>query len=159
MKCPYCNSSDSKVLDKRETESDECTRRRRECLSCSKRYTTYERIELANLIVIKKDGTRQQFNRQKVLSGMIKSCEKRPITLDQLEKIAEEIESEFRIMGTSEISSIAIGEKIMDKLKCVDDIAYIRFASVYREFTDLNSFEKELKNLLKKKKKEGDIHV
>ena len=158
MKCPFCSSPDSKVLDKRETEGDESTRRRRECLSCQKRFTTYERVELASLVVIKKHGVRQQFDRQKILSGLIKACEKRSVSVEQLEKITDEIESELRSIGTSEISSITIGEKVMEKLKKLDEIAYIRFASVYREFADLTSFEKELKTLLKKKKK-GDIHV
>ena len=153
MKCPFCGSPESKVIDKRETDNDEHTRRRRECLSCQKRFTTYERVELANLIIIKKDGVRQQFDRQKMLSGMIRACEKRPISLQQLEKIADDIETELRNMGTPEISTISVGEKVMEKLKELDEVAYIRFASVYREFTDLTSFEKELKTLLKKKRK------
>ncbi len=153
MKCPFCGSPESKVIDKRETDNDEHTRRRRECLSCQKRFTTYERVELANLMIIKKDGVRQQFDRQKMLSGMIRACEKRPISLQQLEKIADDIETELRNMGTPEISTISVGEKVMEKLKELDEVAYIRFASVYREFTDLTSFEKELKTLLKKKRK------
>lgn len=159
MKCPYCYSIDSKVLDKRETDNDECTRRRRECLSCKKRFTTYERVDLANLIVIKKDGIRQQFNKQKLLSGIIKACEKRPVPLEQVEKMVNEIETTLRTIGNSEVSSMEIGEKIMEKLKDVDEISYIRFASVYREFADLTSFQKELKTLLKKKKKKGDVDV
>ncbi|MBR9690603.1 transcriptional repressor NrdR [Candidatus Woesearchaeota archaeon] len=160
MKCPFCNSSDSKVIDKRETEGEESTRRRRECLSCSKRFTTYERIELTNLIVIKKEGVRQQFDRQKILRGLIKACEKREVSLDQLKEVVDSIESDLRTLGTSEISSTSIGEKVMEKLKKVDEVSYIRFASVYREFTDLTSFEKELKKLLgKKKKKEGISNV
>lgn len=151
MKCPFCGSAESKVIDKRETDNDECTRRRRECLTCQKRFTTYERVELASLIVIKKDGVRQQFDRQKMLSGLIRACEKRPISHQQLEKVADEIETELRNQGTPEISSISIGEKVMEKLKGLDEVAYIRFASVYREFADLTSFEKELKTLLKKK--------
>lgn len=143
-------------MDKRETDNDECTRRRRECLSCQKRFTTYEHVELASLTVIKKDGIRQQFDRRKVLSGLIKACEKRKITIEQLEKVADEIEADIRNLGTHDISSQLIGEKVMEKLKTLDDIAYIRFASVYREFADLTSFEKELKTLLKKKKKEGE---
>lgn len=156
MKCPFCSSPESKVVDKRETDNDEITRRRRECLSCNKRFTTYERIELASIIVIKKDGIRQQFDRQKILKGLIKACEKRPVSHGQIEKVVDDIENELRNMGTPEISSILIGEKIMEKLKELDEIAYIRFASVYREFADLTSFEKELKTLLKKKKKEGN---
>ena len=147
MKCPFCSCTDSKVLDKRETDSDECTRRRRECLTCQKRFTTYERVERTNIIVIKKSGVRQQFDRQKMLSGIIKACEKRPISLDQIQKLADEIESGLRILGSSEILSIDVGEKVMEKLKELDEVAYIRFASVYREFADLTSFEKELKSV------------
>lgn len=156
MKCPFCGSLESKVIDKRGTDNDEITRRRRECLTCQKRFTTYERVELASIIVIKKDGVRQQFDRNKILSGMIKACEKRPISHQQIEKIVDEIETELRNLGTPEILSIMIGEKIMEKLKLLDEIAYIRFASVYREFADLTSFEKELKTLLKKRKKDGE---
>lgn len=152
MKCPYCNSTDSKVIDKRETENDELTRRRRECLDCFKRFTTYEKVELTNLIVVKKDGTRQQFNKDKMLNGVIRACEKRHISLEQIQKMVDEIESDFRNEGIKEISTNQIGEKIMDRLKFLDEIAYVRFASVYREFTDLTSFEKELKDLLKSKK-------
>lgn len=155
MKCPFCGSSESKVIDKRETDNDESTRRRRECLSCQKRFTTYENVELANLTIIKKDGIRQQFDRRKILSGLIKACEKRKIAHQELEKVTDEIEADLRNQGVPEISSQLIGEKIMEKLKKLDDIAYIRFASVYREFADLTSFEKELKTLLKKKK--GDV--
>jgi transcriptional repressor NrdR len=153
MKCPYCSSTDSKVIDKRETENDELTRRRRECLTCQKRFTTYEKVELTNLIVVKKDGTRQQFNKDKILNGIIRACEKRQISLEQIQKIVDEIESDFRNEAVKEISTNHIGEKIMDKLKFLDEIAYVRFASVYREFADLTSFEKELKDLLKIKKK------
>jgi transcriptional repressor NrdR len=151
MKCPFCGSSESKVIDKRETDNDESTRRRRECLTCQKRFTTYENVELASLTVIKKEGVRQQFDRRKILSGLIKACEKRKISIQQLEKVADEIEADLRNLGVPEIPSQLVGEKVMEKLKALDDIAYIRFASVYREFTDLTSFEKELKTLLKKK--------
>lgn len=152
MKCPFCNSTESKVIDKRETENDEQTRRRRECLSCSKRFTTYERVELTNLVVVKKNGARQQFNKDKMLGGIIKACEKRHISLEQIQKLVEEVESDLRNSGLKELTTIQVGEKIMDKLKVLDDIAYVRFASVYREFTDLANFEKELKELLKTKK-------
>jgi len=151
MKCPFCGSAESKVIDKRETDNDESTRRRRECLACQKRFTTYENVELASLTIIKKEGIRQQFDRRKILSGLIKACEKRKISIQQLEKVADEIEADLRNLGVPEISSQLVGEKVMEKLKALDDIAYIRFASVYREFTDLTSFEKELKTLLKKK--------
>ncbi|PLW79437.1 transcriptional regulator NrdR, partial [Candidatus Woesearchaeota archaeon] len=152
MKCPFCTSTETKVIDKRETENEEQTRRRRECLSCQKRFTTYEKVELTNLIVVKKDGLRQQFNKDKILNGVIKSCEKRPVSLDEIHALADEIETDFRNEGKHEITTTEIGEKIIDKLKDLDEIAYVRFASVYREFTDLTSFEKELRNLLKNKK-------
>lgn len=151
MKCPFCADAESKVVDKRETEDDKVTRRRRECLSCKKRYTTYERIETVNLVVIKKNETRQQFDRSKIVKGLIKACEKRPITMDQIEKAASEIEAELSASGKKEIHTEDIGEVIMDKLKSLDDVAYIRFASVYREFADLKSFEQALKKLSRKK--------
>jgi len=160
MKCPYCQSTESKVIDKRETENEEMTRRRRECLSCSNRFTTYETIELAPIQVIKKDGTRQAFDKQKLVSGVMTSCEKRPITIDQLQKMANEIEIDIRQDGIKEINSKDIGEIVMKKLKNIDEVAYIRFASVYREFTDLTSFEQELKQLLKKRsKRQGEQNV
>ena len=153
MKCPFCNATETKVIDKRETENDEQTRRRRECIPCKKRFTTYERVELTNLIVVKKDGMRQQFNKDKILSGIIKSCEKRPVSLDQINELVNEIEADFRNEGHQDITTIQVGEKIIEKLKDLDEIAYVLFASVYREFADLTSFEKELKDLLKNKKK------
>ncbi|MBR9676112.1 transcriptional repressor NrdR [Candidatus Woesearchaeota archaeon] len=161
MKCPYCSSTESKVTDKRESENEEHTRRRRECLKCQKRFTTYERVELSNLIVVKKDGNRQQWSRDKVLNGIIKACEKRPIPLEDVEKLVDEIEADFRNEGLTEITTAQIGEKIMNKLKEIDEIAYIRFASVYREFADITSFEKELKQLLNNKrvKKRGSKSV
>lgn len=152
MKCPYCSSFESKVIDKRETENNELTRRRRECLSCQKRYTTYERVEQINIIVVKKDGVRQQFNKDKILNGLIRACEKRSVSLETLKQTVEEIESEIRNDGFNEVATVYIGEKVMDKLKLIDDIAYVRFASVYRDFADLTSFEKELKKILKTKK-------
>jgi len=160
MKCPYCASAESKVIDKRETENEEMTRRRRECLSCSKRFTTYETIELAPIQVIKKDSTRQTFDKPKLVSGIMKSCEKRPITLEQIQRLVNEVELEIRQEGNNEIKSKDIGEIVMKKLKSIDEVAYIRFASVYREFTDLTSFEQELKQLLKKRsKKMGEENV
>lgn len=152
MKCPFCASTETKVVDKREAENEEQTRRRRECLTCSKRFTTYERVELTNLVVVKKEGTRQQFNKDKIFNGVVKSCEKRPVTADQIRILVDEIETEFRNLGLNEITTEAIGEKISEKLKDLDEIAYVRFASVYRDFADLTSFEAELKKLLKKKK-------
>ena len=149
MKCPYCHKGETKVVDKRET-SEETTRRRRECLKCKKRFTTYEKVENIDLIVIKKDNTRQVFDRSKIEKGILKACEKRPISYEQVKKIVDEIEAELRLKKTKEIHSKEIGELVIKKLKKLDKVAYIRFASVYREFTDISSFEKELKKLIKK---------
>jgi len=144
MQCPHCKS-DTKVVDKR--DSGEHTRRRRECLKCSKRFTTYERLEETPLVVIKKDGRRQSFDRSKIKSGILKACEKRPITTEHIERVTDEIEKHLRNKYTADVPSRAIGEAIMARLKQMDKVAYIRFASVYRNFTDLGSFEKELKEL------------
>ena len=152
MKCPFCGHEESKVVDKRETEDEKATRRRRECLKCEKRFTTYERLESTTIMVIKKNETRQQFDRSKILGGLIKACEKRPITMEQIERAVSDIELEISTSGVKEIKTSDIGELIMDKLKALDDVAYIRFASVYREFADLKSFEAALKTLSKKKK-------
>ncbi|MFW5852792.1 MAG: transcriptional regulator NrdR [Nanoarchaeota archaeon] len=152
MKCPYCGNSDSKVIDKRESGlNQETTRRRRECLKCGKRFTTYEAVEKIEITIVKKDGSRELFDRNKVLVGVAKACEKRPITRDQIEKIVDEIKGELSAMGETELNSTIIGEQIMEKLKGIDKVAYIRFASVYRDFADLNEFEKELKKLLRMK--------
>jgi transcriptional repressor NrdR len=150
MKCPYCSGFGTKVVDKRESVDLKSTRRRRECLGCGKRFTTYERVESADLIVIKKDGRRERFDRQKIKSGILKACEKRPISNEIIDRTVDEIETELRNKDNVEISSRVIGELIMKKLKKLDKVAYIRFASVYREFTDLSSFENELKKLIKK---------
>jgi transcriptional repressor NrdR len=146
MNCPFCNSPESKVVDKRDAAGKNATRRRRECLSCFKRFTTYEYIEESPLIVIKKDGTRQSFDRQKIQNGLIKACEKRPISLEKIEETTSAIEAKFRAIG-EEIPSQKIGDEIMKALKKLDKVAYIRFASVYREFEDINEFKKELKGL------------
>jgi len=142
MKCVYCGCEDSKVLDSRGTEESNSIRRRRECLNCGKRYTTYETIETVPILVIKKDGSRQPFNIEKVKSGMIKACEKRPVSMAQIDQMAGEIEKQIQNSLTQEISSQEIGELIMDKLKKVDEIAYVRFASVYRQFKDVTNFIK-----------------
>lgn len=147
MKCPFCFSTETKVMDKRESENLVATRRRRECLKCKKRFTTYERIETQELTIVKKDGKRELYNRQKLLIGILKACEKRPIKREQIEIIIGEIETELRNMPSTEIQSRKIGELVMSKLMQLDKVAYIRFASVYRQFTDLRSFEKELKSL------------
>ena len=145
MKCPFCNSSNLKVLDKRDNEDN--IRRRRECLDCQKRFTTYERIELSPLIVIKKDATRRSFDVNKVKAGLFKACEKRPISVEDIDFMASMVEKSLRDLGKSEINSREIGEEIMQVLKERDKIAYIRFASVYREFADLNDFKDELLKL------------
>lgn len=149
MHCPYCLNSDTKVLDKRDSGT-EATRRRRECLSCSKRFTTYERVENVELSVIKKDEKRENFDRNKILSGMLKACEKRPISREKIEKIVNDIEAELRNLESTEIKSKKIGELVIRKLKKLDKVAYIRFASVYKAFADLDSFEKEVHALLRK---------
>jgi len=150
MKCPFCSQTETKVVDKRETEEDNVTRRRRECLKCEKRFTTYERVEMSNITILKKSDKREPFNRDKLKRGLFKACEKRPVNAEQIEIVVNEIEAELRGKDSTEIPSSVIGELVMRKLKKLDKVAYIRFASVYREFTDLESFEKELKNLLKK---------
>ena len=150
MKCPYCNYEETQVIDTRETENLETTRRRRECLKCNKRFTTYERVEEADIVVVKKDGRRERFERQKLLNGILKACEKRPISLDKIEKLVDEVESDLRKRDSVEVESKVIGEIAMKKLKTLDKVAYIRFASVYREFEDLDRFEEELEKLQKK---------
>ena len=150
MKCPYCFHDETKVVDKRETEDLDTTRRRRECLKCEKRFTTYERVESLDLVVIKKDGRREAFDREKIKKGVIKACEKRPISYEQIDNFVDKLESDLRKLKTKEIQSNLIGEKIMNGLKRLDKIAYIRFASVYRSFADVTDFQKELKDLIKK---------
>lgn len=147
MKCPYCYHGETKVIDTREAEYSDVTRRRRECLKCRKRFTSYERVEMLDLRVIKKDGAIVAFDRNKILRGIVKACEKRPIKIEKIERLVDDIESDLRKEETTEIPSKVIGEKVMEKLKGLDKIAYVRFASVYKEFTDIKSFEKELKIL------------
>lgn len=146
MKCPYCNKPESQVVDSRDTGEE--IRRRRECAKCGKRFTTYERIQTINLIVIKKDGAREQYDRSKLKRGIQRACEKRHVSDDQIEKMIDAIEKRLKNSKTIEIRSSKIGELVMNKLKKVDKVAYIRFASVYREFTDIESFQEELKGLL-----------
>jgi transcriptional repressor NrdR len=152
MRCPFCSYSESKVIDSRPAEEGATIRRRRECLSCGKRFTTYEIMERMPLLVIKKDGSRQSFDRMKLLGGMIKACEKRPVRVDEIERIADEIEQELQGSLDREVSSERIGELVMNKLKDVDEVAYVRFASVYRQFRDINTFLDELNKLLVEKK-------
>ena len=151
MKCPYCGYSESKVIDSRPADEGASIRRRRECLSCGKRFTTYETVESLPMVVVKKDGSRQSFERRKVLGGMIRACEKRPVPLAELEKIAEEIEQDLQNSMEREVSTEAIGERVMDRLRSVDQVAYVRFASVYRSFKDINTFMDELAKLLSDK--------
>ena len=148
MKCPYCGYSESKVIASRPADENSSIRRRRECLSCGKRFTTYETVESLPMVVVKKDGSRQSFDRRKVLGGMIRACEKRPVPLAELEKIAEEIEQDLQNSMEREISTEAIGEKVMERLRNVDQVAYVRFASVYRQFKDIDTFMTELNKLL-----------
>lgn len=151
MKCPYCGDQDSKVIDSRHSEDGASIRRRRECLACQKRFTTYETVESLPIIVVKKDGSRQSFDRTKILNGMVRACEKRPVTLSQLEKIADEIEQELQSALEREVSTVEIGEMVMKRIKLVDEVAYVRFASVYRSFKDINTFMDELTKLLSDK--------
>jgi len=153
MKCPYCSDEETKVVDKRETDDNSVTRRRRECLKCEKRFTTYENVERIELTVIKKDSKREMFNKQKLLSGFLKACEKRPISRDMIEEAVIEIEQELLKMEGKEIDSKEIGELVMNKLKKLDKVAYIRFASVYKDFADVEDFKKELDALISKRAK------
>lgn len=147
MNCPKCGYYESKVVDSRNVDEYNSIRRRRECLKCRNRFTTYEKIEYTPIIVIKKNGIREQFDRDKVIKGMIRACQKRPVTLEQIEKIAEEIEFELNNSLEKEIESSRIGDIVIEKLKQIDKISYVRFASVYREFKDINEFKKELNKL------------
>ena len=149
MKCPYCRSKNDKVVDSRSIRNNQAVRRRRECLRCHKRYTTYEYVEEIPIMVIKSDNRREPFDRQKVLSGLIKACEKRPISLGKLESIVTKIEIYFQNKLIKEVKSKVIGEMIMKNLHTLDEVAYVRFASVYRQFRDVSQFTKELKKFLK----------
>ena len=151
MKCPYCGYRESKVIDSRPAEEGSSIRRRRECLSCGKRFTTYETVESLPMVVIKKDGSRQSFDKRKVLGGMIRACEKRPVPLDLLEQKTDEIEQALQNSLEREISTEYIGELVMEKLRTLDEVAYVRFASVYRQFKDIDTFMKELNKLLAEK--------
>lgn len=148
MKCPVCGFGDSKVIDTRSTDGNTTIRRRRECVECQKRFTTYEVIETVPIMVIKKDLSRQSFDRNKLVSGMLRACEKRPVPAEKIHSIAREIEQNLQNQLSSEIPSHVIGEMVMEKLREVDEIAYIRFASVYREFKDINTFMNELKRIM-----------
>jgi transcriptional repressor NrdR len=151
MKCPFCGHVESKVIDSRESRKGISIRRRRECIGCSRRFTTYEKIEEIPYMIVKKDGTRQMFDRQKLLRGLLKACEKRPIAVNKLEEIVEEIESRLQERPEKEMKSSDIGTLVMERLKDLDKVAYVRFASVYREFRDVLEFKQELETLLKEK--------
>ena len=148
MKCPFCGFEESKVIDSRPTDEGQRIRRRRECLECSKRFTTYEIIESLPIIVIKKDKSRETFNRDKLMTGILRACEKRPVSVDTMDNIIDEIEVIIQNSLDREVSSEKIGELVMEKLKKVDEVAYVRFASVYRQFKDINTFMSELTKLL-----------
>lgn len=148
MRCPYCSYIESKVIDSRPTEENNSIRRRRECMQCGKRFTTYEKLETVALVVVKKDDSRQPFNRNKVLKGIMTACEKRPISIVQMEKVADDIESELSQSMEREVRSTRIGEMVMEKLRDLDEVAYVRFASVYKQFEDLSTFMDELKGLI-----------
>ncbi|WP_312940502.1 transcriptional regulator NrdR [Oscillibacter sp.] len=148
MKCPYCGFVESKVVDSRPTDDGASIRRRRECLSCNNRFTTYETVESLPMVAVKKDGSRQSFDRSKVLHGMIRACEKRPVPLAELERIADEVEQELQNGLDREITTEHIGELVMEKLRKLDQVAYVRFASVYRQFKDIDTFMSELNKLL-----------
>jgi transcriptional repressor NrdR len=149
MKCPFCGYDEDKVIDSRPTDEGSAIRRRRECIKCTRRFTTYEKIESIPLMVIKKDKTRQAFNREKLLNGLLRACEKRPVSVSQLENMVEEIEGHLANSLRREVTTQEIGEMVMDRLKDIDEVAYVRFASVYRQFKDINTFMDELKKLLK----------
>ena len=151
MKCPFCGHDDSKVVDSRPTDEGTSIRRRRECLKCLKRFTTYETVERMPLMLVKRDGTRQPYDRQKLLGGLVKACENRPVSLMQLEQIVDNVEQRVFSALESEVSSKTIGELVMEQLRSVDEVAYVRFASVYRQFKDINTFMDELNTLLKDK--------
>ncbi|MBQ3226812.1 MAG: transcriptional repressor NrdR [Clostridia bacterium] len=150
MKCPYCEYEESKVVDSRPTDEGEAIRRRRECLECGKRFTTYEKVESVPLMVVKKDGSRQMFDSQKLLNGIMRACEKRPVPMKDMEHIALEIEATIQNQLQREVSTQEIGEMVMDGLKDLDEVAYVRFASVYRQFKDINTFIDEVNKLLNK---------
>ena len=151
MKCPFCGYEESKVIDSRPTVEGEKIRRRRECISCAKRFTTYEIIESVPIVVVKKDKSRQAFDRVKLFNGMLRACEKRPVSIEQLDKVVSEIEADLQNSLDREVTSVHIGELVMDKLKELDEVAYVRFASVYRQFKDINTFMDELAKLLGEK--------
>ncbi|MFH0826340.1 MAG: transcriptional regulator NrdR [Candidatus Omnitrophota bacterium] len=155
MKCPFCGYKEDKVVDSRATSEESAIRRRRECLKCGKRFTTYEYIDEVSLMVIKKDGRREPFDRKKILAGVIRACEKRPIGMEKMEEIITQVERAIQRKSDREVSASRIGELVMEKLKALDDVAYVRFASVYRQFKDVGQFMEELKDILGKEKRKS----
>jgi len=153
MKCPFCGYKEDKVVDSRATSEESAVRRRRECLKCGKRFTTYEYIEEISLLVIKKDGRRQAFDRKKILAGIIRACEKRPVSVEKMENVVVQVEHAIQKKSDREVLSSRIGELVMERLKTIDDVAYVRFASVYRQFKDVGQFMVELRDILGKDKK------
>ena len=151
MKCPFCGDQESKVVDSRHSEDGQSIRRRRECLSCQKRFTTYETVESLPMVVIKRDNSRQSFDRNKILNGMLRACEKRPVAMADLELAVDEIEQSLQNSLDREVSTSQIGELVMERLKPLDEVAYVRFASVYRQFKDINSFMRELNKILEER--------
>lgn len=154
MRCPFCAKEDSKVIDTR--ESEETIRRRRECLGCGRRFTTYERVAQTSLMVIKQDGRREAFDRQKLLGGILRACAKRPVSMEAIEHIVDDIEMQMHALGRSEVDSQKIGQMVMDRLRVLDDVAYVRFASVYRRFADLESLQLEIQRLRERKEREAE---
>jgi transcriptional repressor NrdR len=152
VKCPYCGYREDKVVDSRATSEESAVRRRRECLKCGKRFTTYEYVEEVSLMVIKKDGRREPFDRKKILAGIMKACEKRPVNIEKMGEVVTQIERAVQKKSDREVASSRLGELLMEKLKCIDDVAYVRFASVYRQFRDVGQFMEELKGILAKEK-------
>lgn len=151
MKCPYCGFTESKVTDSRSTEEGSVIRRRRECVKCQRRFTTYEKLETISIVVIKKDGSNQAYDRDKVIAGLVHACEKRPVSINDMEKLVDDIEMEMYQMSVREISSAEIGEKVMKRLKKLDEVAYVRFASVYKRFEDIATFMDEINHLIEDK--------
>ena len=153
MRCPYCDYEEDKVVDSRSSNDEKVIRRRRECLKCSKRFTTYERVEKVPISVVKKGNIREDFDRNKIFDGVLKACQKRPIGIDRIEQLVDEVEQELETEGRKEIKSGNIGELVMNKLQLLDDVAYVRFASVYRQFKDVNQFMSEITGILSEGKK------
>ncbi len=151
MKCPFCNHNEDKVIDSRETQDGASVRRRRECINCGKRFTTYEYVEKNPLMVVKKDGRREAFNREKIFNGVVSACQKRPVSMERIEKLVTQVENEIQKKFDQEVESRFVGETVMERLSQLDEVAYVRFASVYRQFKDVNQFMRELREVLNKK--------